>query len=137
MLHAAETLSPPDGAHRASLPVPRRVRSGVHGPALPGSGYLGSDLAAVDLLPGLRTARPPGKSLCQAAKTGRLAAVGAYMQAIRAHARAAVTKKELSKKSRNGEIVNWLNERAMLEADLVEIGTNLLIQTNIRKFLKH
>ena len=71
----------------------------------------------------------------QAVKTGRLAAVSAYMQAIRAHARAVVTKKELSKKSRNGEIVNWLNERAMPEADLVEIGTNLLIQTNIRKFL--
>lgn len=69
------------------------------------------------------------------AKTGRAAALNAYMQAIRAQARAAVSKRALSKKSRNGKIIEWLGEHTLDESDRIEIGASLLIQAAARKFI--
>ena len=70
-----------------------------------------------------------------APRTGRTAALNAYMQAARAQARAAASKRTLSKTSRNGKIIEWLGDRILTEVDRVEVGTSLLVQTNARRFV--
>jgi len=68
-------------------------------------------------------------------KTGMGAAASAYMQAVRAQARAYASKRPLSKKSRNGKIVEWIGVRTLNEHDLAEVGASLLVQTNARRFV--
>lgn len=68
-------------------------------------------------------------------RTGRAAALNAYMQAVRAQARAAASKRAVSKSSRNGKIIEWLAERGLTETDRVEVGASLLVQTNARRFV--
>lgn len=68
-------------------------------------------------------------------RTGRAAALNAYMQAVRAQARAAASKRNVSKTSRNGKIIEWLGDRTLSEADRTEVGASLLVQTNARRFL--
>jgi hypothetical protein len=70
-----------------------------------------------------------------APKTGRAAALNAYMQAVRAQARAVASKRSLPKTTRNGKIVEWLNDRTLSDADRLEVGISLQIQTNARRFL--
>jgi len=68
-------------------------------------------------------------------RTGRGAAVNAYMQAVRAQARAVASKRSISKTSRNGRIIEWLADRGLNDVDLTEVGAKLLIQTSLRRFL--
>lgn len=68
-------------------------------------------------------------------RTGRAAALNAYMQAVRAQARAVASKRAVSKSSRNGRIIEWLADRGLTEADRVEVGASLLVQTNARRFV--
>jgi len=68
-------------------------------------------------------------------KTGIGAAASAYMQAVRAQARAYASKRPPNKKSRNGKIVEWIGERTLDNADLAEVGSSLLVQTNARRFI--
>jgi len=70
-----------------------------------------------------------------APRTGRAAALNAYMQAVRAQARSAASKRAVSKSSRTGKIIEWLAERGLKETDRVEVGANLLVQTNARRFV--
>ncbi len=70
-----------------------------------------------------------------ALRTGRAAAVNAYMRAMRAEARAAASKRTVSKPSRNGKIIEWLADRGLTEADRAEVGASLLVQTNARRFV--
>ncbi|WP_295909988.1 ATP-binding domain-containing protein [uncultured Xanthomonas sp.] len=70
-----------------------------------------------------------------APRTGRAAALNAYMQAVRAQARAAASKRAVSKTSRNGKIIEWLADRGLTEADRTEVGASLLVQTNARRFV--
>jgi superfamily I DNA/RNA helicase len=70
-----------------------------------------------------------------APRTGRAAALNAYMQAVRAQARAAASKRTLSKTSRNSNIIEWLGDRALAEVDRAEVGASLLVQTNARRFV--
>lgn len=70
-----------------------------------------------------------------APRTGRAAALNAYMQAVRAQARAAASKRAVNKSSRNGKIIEWLAERSLTEADRAEVGASLLVQTNARRFV--
>ena len=70
-----------------------------------------------------------------APRTGRAAALSAYMQAARAQARAAASKRAVSKSSRNGKIIEWLAERGLTEAERAEVGASLLVQTNARRFV--
>ncbi len=70
-----------------------------------------------------------------APRTGRAAALNAYMQAVRTQARAAASKRTLSKTSRNGKIVEWLSDRSLTEADRAEVGASLLVQTSARRFV--
>jgi len=69
-----------------------------------------------------------------APRTGRAAALNAYMQAVRAQARAAASKRAVSKSSRNGKIIEWLADRGLTEADRIDVGASLLVQTNARRF---
>lgn len=68
-------------------------------------------------------------------RTGRAAAVNAYMRAVRAEARAHVSKRTLSKGSHHGKIIEWLRDRTLSEADRVEVGRSLLVQTSARRFV--
>ncbi|MEP7339915.1 MAG: ATP-binding domain-containing protein [Acidobacteriota bacterium] len=68
-------------------------------------------------------------------RTGRTAAVNAYMQAVRAQARAYVSKLTLSKNSLSGKIIEWLGDRTLSEADRVEVGVRLLVQISARRFV--
>jgi DNA polymerase III delta prime subunit len=70
-----------------------------------------------------------------APRTGRAAALNAYMQAVRAQARAAASKRAVSKSSGNGKIIEWLAERGLAETDRAEVGASLLVQTNARRFV--
>lgn len=69
-----------------------------------------------------------------APRTGRAAALNAYMQAVRAQARAAASKRAVSKSSRNGKIIEWLVDRGLTEVDRTDVGASLLVQTNARRF---
>jgi hypothetical protein len=69
-----------------------------------------------------------------APRTRRAAALNAYMQAVRAQARAAASKRAVSKSSRNGKIIDWLADRGLPEADRADVGANLLVQANARRF---
>lgn len=70
-----------------------------------------------------------------APRTGRAAALNAYMQAVRAQARAAASKRAVSKASRNGKIIEWLGDRGLTEADRAEVGASLLVQASARRFV--
>src|SRR5690554_4063407 len=63
-----------------------------------------------------------------APRTGRAAALTAYMQAVRAQARSAASKRAVSKTSRNGKIIEWLADRGLTETDRAEVGASLLVQ---------
>ena len=68
-------------------------------------------------------------------RTGRTAAISAYMQTVRALARAKARKKILGEKSRAGKIVEWLGQRTLEETELSEVGMSLLVQSNARQFV--
>ena len=68
-------------------------------------------------------------------RTGRAAALNAYMQAVRAQARSAASKRILNKTSRNGKIIEWLADRGLAETDRADVGASLLVQTNARRFV--
>lgn len=68
-------------------------------------------------------------------RTGRAAALNAYMQAVRAQARAAASKRAVSKVSRNGKIIEWLGDRGLTESDRAEVGASLLVQASARRFV--
>ena len=68
-------------------------------------------------------------------RTGRAAAASAYMQAIRAQARAHASKRTLGKNTRNGKIVEWLGDRGLGEGARGEVGTSLLVQGSARRFV--
>ena len=70
-----------------------------------------------------------------APRTGRAAALTAYMQAVRAQARAAASKRAVSKTSRNGKIIEWLADRGLTETDRADVGASLLVQTSARRFV--
>ncbi len=68
-------------------------------------------------------------------RTGRAAAASAYMQAVRAQARAQASKRSIGKNTRNGKVIEWLGGRSLSEADRAEVGASLLIQTSARRFV--
>jgi len=70
-----------------------------------------------------------------APRTGRAAALNAYMQAVRAQARAAASKRAVSKASRNGKIIEWLGDRGLTETERAEVGASLLVQASARRFV--
>ncbi len=67
-------------------------------------------------------------------RTGRAAAVTAYMQAVRAQARTQARKRTLGKNTRNGKIIEWLGDRGVGESDRAEVGASLLVQASARRF---
>ncbi len=68
-------------------------------------------------------------------RTGRAAALNAYMQAVRVQARSVAAKRSLSKTSRTGKIVEWLGDRTLTEPDRTEVGASLLVQASARRFV--
>ena len=70
-----------------------------------------------------------------APRTGRAAALSAYMSAVRAQARATASGRTISKNSRIGKIIEWLDDRILSKSDLSEVGISLVIQTNARHFI--
>ena len=68
-------------------------------------------------------------------RTGRAAALNAFMQAVRAQARTFASKRTVSKTSRNGKVIEWLGDRGLTEADRAEVGASLLVQASARRFV--
>lgn len=64
----------------------------------------------------------------------RANAFNAFKQALRAQARAFATKRSISLKTRNGELLSWISERSLSESDQAKVGSKLVILTHIRKF---
>lgn len=56
-----------------------------------------------------------------------------YMQALRAQARAHVSKRSLPKNSRFGRIIDWLGHRTLTELNSTEVGKNLLVLERVRR----
>ncbi len=69
------------------------------------------------------------------ARTGRAVAFNAYMQAVRAQARASAANRSVSKTSRNGKIIEWLGDRGLKESDCLEVGASVLVQLSARRFV--
>jgi len=69
------------------------------------------------------------------ARTGVEKAVAAYKQAVRAQARAFVSKRSIGKNTRNGKVIEWLGDRGLGEADRAEVGASLLVQASARRFV--
>ncbi|HEN3378316.1 TPA: ATP-binding domain-containing protein [Yersinia enterocolitica] len=67
-------------------------------------------------------------------RTGRIAALNAFMSAVRAQARAAVLKRTVSKTTRNGKILEWLDGRGLPDKDCINVGTSLIVQGYARHF---
>lgn len=70
-----------------------------------------------------------------APRTAIQVALNAYMQAVRAQARAAVTKRAVSKSSRNGKILEWLGDRTLADGDRLEVGASVVLQASARRFV--
>lgn len=68
-------------------------------------------------------------------RTGGAAAASAYMQAVRAQARAQASKRSIGKNTRTGKVIEWLGGRSLSEADRAEAGASLLIQASARRFV--
>lgn len=71
----------------------------------------------------------------QTSKVGAQAAANMYMQALRTVSRSAATKRSVSKGGRMGKILEWLGDRTLPTAELVEVGDKLVLQTAARRFV--
>ncbi len=56
------------------------------------------------------------------------------MQAARVQARAVANKRSISKTSRTGKIIEWLDDRGLQETERPGVGMSLLMQTQARRF---
>ena len=65
---------------------------------------------------------------------GRAAALSHYMRAVRAKARARARKRNVSKTSLAGRLIEWLGDRSLSDPDLQKVGENLVIQSALRQF---
>jgi UvrD-like helicase C-terminal domain len=65
---------------------------------------------------------------------GREEAFDAYTRATRAQARAAVSRRSVSRRSRNGQILQWLGARSLPEPERLAVGQLLQVQTALRRF---
>ncbi|NCC04626.1 MAG: hypothetical protein EOM37_11435 [Proteobacteria bacterium] len=63
------------------------------------------------------------------------AALSAYTQAIRVHAKNSALNKVTDKKTRTGKIIEWIDNRGLSEEDRIEVGESLLIQSHAKRFL--
>lgn len=71
----------------------------------------------------------------QPTKVVAQAAANMYMQALRTLSRSAATKRSVSKSGRMGKILEWLGDRTLPTAELIEIGNKLVLQTAARRFV--
>lgn len=62
-------------------------------------------------------------------------AMSAYLTAVRASARATVSRRMPKRNSANARILNWLGSRVMSDDQLREVGTILVPQAHIRSFV--
>ena len=67
-------------------------------------------------------------------RVGRTAAFSHYMRAVRAYARARARRRSVGKTSRNGRLIEWIGDRSLSERDLLDVGTNLIVQSALRRF---
>ena len=63
------------------------------------------------------------------------AARDSYRRAVRAQARASASGRAVRRESRNGKVAEWIGDRALAEADRVQVGQSLVGQTASRRFL--
>jgi DNA polymerase III delta prime subunit len=69
------------------------------------------------------------------AKTGRAAAMAAYLRCARTQARAQARKRAIKKTSRSGRIAEWLGDRGLPSEDLADVGASLVLQSRARRLV--
>lgn len=67
--------------------------------------------------------------------TDRMKAINTYMRAVRTKARSLAKKRSIAKTSRNGRILEWLEDRIPDTDKLEEIGNSLVLQDNLALFV--
>lgn len=67
-------------------------------------------------------------------RAGRAAAITAFGRAIRVHARARARGRRVAR-GRTAAIVEWLGDRGLSDAELVEMGRSLLVQADVRRLI--
>ena len=68
-------------------------------------------------------------------KSGRIAAATAFGTALRAQARAEVTKRRLARDSRNAKLLEWLGARSLSAEGSMTIGEDIELELFARRFL--
>ena len=68
-------------------------------------------------------------------RVGRAGAQAYFMRAVRSQARARARSRNVSKSSRIGQCIEWLDDRTLPDQDLKEIGKSLLLQSALRQFV--
>lgn len=68
-------------------------------------------------------------------RTDRAGALNAYIQAVRADARAAASNRTLNRTSRNAKVMQWLSSRSLAEPERIEVGISLQLQSGARHFV--
>ena len=67
-------------------------------------------------------------------KTSKGVAISSYFRAMRSHAKAQASKRNLGKASRNARIISWLGDRTLTTSNLTEVGAQLLLLGELRRF---
>ncbi|UHQ19597.1 ATP-binding domain-containing protein [Lysobacter sp. KIS68-7] len=62
-------------------------------------------------------------------------AQAAFYRAVKAQAKAAAGRRVPSKLSRNGRVIEWLEDRSLPEGERQDLGASLIVQTEARRFL--
>lgn len=68
-------------------------------------------------------------------QTAREKHVNIYRQTVRAQARAAATGRKLRPTSLSGRVAEWLGDRTLGNAELADVGANLISQKHARRFI--
>ena len=68
-------------------------------------------------------------------RVGRAAAAAQYRRAVRSHARARARRRRVSKTSRTGRLIEWIDDRSLGEQDLLEVGDSLVVQSALSWFV--
>lgn len=68
-------------------------------------------------------------------RIGRIGALTYFMRTVRSQARARARNRNVSKSSRTGRLIEWLDDRTLPDQELKEIGKELVLQSTLRQFI--
>ena len=75
------------------------------------------------------------KDEVEVALTPKTQAINKYKDVLRARARSLASKRTQDKNSVNVKVLSWISDRRLLDSELIEIGRQLLTQSDARRFV--